>query len=301
MTINIHTIDLNFQDVPQSIAAYLVMGPDGPVLVETGPGSTLPALQAGLKAHGVAVSDVKHLLVTHIHLDHAGAAGWWAQQGTKVYVHHVGAPHLIDPSKLLASATRIYGDKMDVLWGDFLAAPAENVVPIEDNQQIEVAGLTFTALNTPGHAWHHHVYQLGDFAFTGDAAGICLAGQPFVDVPAPPPEFKLEVWMKTIDRLVARNFKAIYPTHFGRVENPNGQLIALKQLMIDAVGFVRAKMVASVSRDEMVTMFNEWQRARAEAAGMDADVVHKYEMANPWYMSVDGILRYWKKRDEKKK
>jgi len=301
MTVKIHTIDLNFQDVPQSIAAYLVMGPDGPVLVETGPGSTLETLKAGIQAHGVAVSDIKHVLVTHIHLDHAGAAGWWAQQGAKIYVHAVGAPHLINPEKLLTSAGRIYGDKMDTLWGDFLPAPAENVVPIEDNQQIDVAGLTFTALNTPGHAWHHHVYQLGDVAFTGDAAGICLSGQPFVDVPAPPPEFKLEVWMKTIDRLLERDFKAIYPTHFGRVDNPTFQLIALKQLMIDAVGFIRANLLAGVSRDEMVTLFNEWQRARAEAAGLDAEVVHKYEMANPWYMSVDGILRYWRKRDEKKK
>jgi len=297
MTVKIYTIDLNFQDVPQSIASYLVIGPEGPVLVETGPGSTLETLKAGIQAQGVALNEIKHVLVTHIHLDHAGAAGWWAQQGAKVYVHQVGAPHLIDPSKLLASAERIYGDKMDDLWGEFLPAPAKNVVAIADNQQIAAAGLTFTALDTPGHAWHHHVYQLGDIAFTGDAAGICLSGQPFVDVPAPPPEFKLEIWGKTIERLLKKQFEAIYPTHFGRVDHPTFQLIALQQLMIDAVGFVRAKMQAGVSRDELVILFNQWQRARAEAAGIDAVVINKYEMANPWYMSVDGILRYWRKRD----
>src|SRR5690606_8936954 len=116
----------------QVTAVYLLVGPDGPVLIETGPGSTLPAVRAALAAHGFAPADVRAVLLTHIHLDHAGAAGWWAQQGTPIYVHHVGAPHLIDPTKLLASATRIYGDNMGPLWGEMLAAPAERVTPLHD-------------------------------------------------------------------------------------------------------------------------------------------------------------------------
>jgi len=263
MTTQIHTLDLHFQDVPQSIAAYLVIGPAGPVLVETGPASTLENLKTAIKEHGVSVGDIKHVLVTHIHLDHAGAAGWWAQQGAKVYVHVVGAPHLIDPSKLLTSAGRIYGDKMDVLWGKTVPAPAENVIAVADNQQINVAGLTFTALDTPGHAWHHHAYQLGDVAFTGDAAGIRLASMPIIDIPAPPPEFKMEVWQQTIAKLRHKGFSAIYPTHFGRIDDPEMQLISLNQLMEDVVAFVRAQLQNNTSRDAIVEVFNEWQRARA--------------------------------------
>lgn len=296
MTVKIHTLDLNFQNVPQAIAAYLVMGPEGPVLVETGPASTLDNLQAAIQAHGIAISDIKHVFVTHIHLDHAGAAGWWAQQGAQVYVHVVGAPHLIDPSKLLTSAGRIYGDKMDMLWGTTVPAPAENVVAVADNQEIHAAGLTFTALDTPGHAWHHHTYQLDDMAFTGDAAGIRLGGMPIIDIPAPPPEFKLEIWQKTIDKLLDRDFTAIYPTHFGRVDDPEMQLISLNQLMEDAVAFVGAQELAGIPRDAIVASFNNWQRARAETAGMTAAEIFRYETANPWYMSVDGILRYWRRR-----
>ena len=110
------TIDLNFQKVPNAIAAFLVISPGGPVLVETGPGSTLPVFLEQLSQHGLTPTDIKHVLVTHIHFDHAGAAGWWAQQGARIYVHPFGANHLIDPTRLIASATRIYGDKMGALW-----------------------------------------------------------------------------------------------------------------------------------------------------------------------------------------
>lgn len=297
MTVKIHTLDLNFQNVPESIAAYLVIGPEGPVLVETGPASTLANLKSRLAAHGFAPGDIKHVLVTHIHLDHAGAAGWLAQHGAKIYVHHVGAPHLIDPTKLLASAGRIYGDQMDLLWGKTIPAPAENVISVKDNEEIHVAGLTFVALDTPGHAWHHHVYRLGDVAFTGDAAGICLTQRKLVDIPAPPPEFKLEVWHKTLDRLEAAQFTAIYPTHFGRLDNVSSHLQTFRTLLDAAAEFVREKMKSSVERDELVAQFEAWNRTRAQQAGASDTEIHQYETANPWYMSVDGIMRYWRRKD----
>ncbi len=171
--------------------------------VETGPGSTLKNLLARLADYGYGPTDIDHVLVTHIHLDHAGAAGWWAQQGAQVYVHHVGAKHLIYPTKLLASAQRIYGDQLDSLWGETLPAPETQVTALYDGDQVEVGGLSITALDTPGHASHHHVYQLEDIAFTGDAAGIQIPGPYFVDLPAPPPEFNLELWQHTIERLLS--------------------------------------------------------------------------------------------------
>jgi len=297
----ITTLDLGFKNLPNTIASYLISGPDGLLLVETGPASTLANLRAQLAAYGYKSNDIKHVLVTHIHLDHSGAAGWLAQEGAQIYVHHVGAPHLIDPSRLLYSAGRIYGDQMDMLWGETVAAPADKVTAVHDGETIDVAGLHFTAIDTPGHAWHHHTYRLGDVAFTGDAAGIHIPGTQLVDLPAPPPEFKLEVWDKTIDRLLAENLTAIYPTHFGRVENPNKQLELLRTIMQEATEFIRLRMEAQQDRDSIVAAYVIWMQDRARAAGLSAYAIQQFDAANPLYMSDDGIIRYWQRRQAKEK
>jgi glyoxylase-like metal-dependent hydrolase (beta-lactamase superfamily II) len=293
---NISALDLNFLSLPDTIAAYLIHGPDGHVLVETGPASTLPVLREQLAKHDLATSDIKHVLVTHIHLDHSGAAGWLAQEGAQVYVHEVGATHLIDPSRLLSSAGRIYGERMDALWGETVPAPAENVTAVKDGDKIEVAGLQFTAINTPGHAWHHHTYRLEDIGFTGDAAGIRLKTSGLVDLPAPPPEFKLEIWQATIERLLAQNFSAIYPTHFGRTEDVRGQLEALRALMDESAEFVRLRMVTGEERDAIVADYIAWNHERMHAHGLSDYAIEQYNAANPLSMSVDGIMRYWRKK-----
>ena len=215
-----------------------------------------------------------------------------------MYVHYFGARHLIDPSKLWASASRIYGDKMEMLWGEMLPAPAERVTAVHDNDTIHVARLTFTALETPGHARHHHVWQLGDVAFTGDAVGIRLPQNPLVDVPAPPPEFDRETWLETLDRLQAAHFSALYPTHFGRLEDANHQIDSLRVLIDEATSFIHGHMQAGVPRDEMILLYQEWVRQRARAVGLTDTQIHQYETANPLYMSVDGIMRYWRKMEQ---
>lgn len=292
----LHTLDLLFQGAPHGIAAYLVVGPGGPVLVETGPSSTLATLVARLAEHGYAPSDIRHVLVTHIHLDHAGASGWWAAQGAHIYVHHVGAPHLIDPTKLLASAQRIYGEMMEPLWGQVLPVPAGRLTALRDGDEVNVAGLRFAALDTPGHAWHHHVFRLDGIAFTGDAAGVRLAGSPLLFLPAPPPEFDLAAWRETVARLSGANFSAIYPTHFGPVSDVKAHFEALSALLSSAAEFVRSKMQAGVERDELVRQYVEWNRQRAVRLGISADEFDHYETANPLSMSVDGMMRYWKKK-----
>ena len=313
-SMDIQILDTHFQGMAQVTAVYLLVGPDGPVLIETGPGSTLPAVIGALAAQGFRPRDIKHVLLTHIHLDHAGAAGWWARQGAQIYVHHVGAPHLIDPSKLLASATRIYGDRMDTLWGEFLAAPAGKVTPLHDGDTVRAGGMTFTALDTPGHAYHHHTYLLTDdngrrIAFTGDAAGVRLPQFDVVDLPAPPPEFHLETWLGTLDRLEAAAADVIYPTHFGPIHDIHGHLSQLRTLMVDAVAFVEARLgglaggaspaVPSATpevRAELLAEYIAWNRARAAALNLSPTAIESYELANPLFMSVDGILRYLRKR-----
>jgi glyoxylase-like metal-dependent hydrolase (beta-lactamase superfamily II) len=296
--VRIETIDLEFQDTPHAIAAYLVVGPEAPVLVETGPSSTLPTLLARLAELGVRPEEVRDVLVTHIHLDHAGAAGWWASQGARVHVHSLGAPHLIDPSKLLASASRIYGDKMDTMWGEIVPAPADRVVAVNEGEAIRAGGLTFTALDTPGHARHHHVYRIGDIAFTGDAAGIRLPESRWIDLPAPPPEFDLEAWKSTLVRLRREGFSVIYPTHFGPTSAVNEQLDGLEVLLEGAVAVVRGLMEEDLDRPTMVDRFRDWIRARAAEIGIDRELIDTYEVPNPRDMSVDGIVRYWRRRLE---
>lgn len=292
------TLDLNFQNTPQSIAAYLILGPDGPVLVETGPDSTRHDLLAQLKQQGFIPGDIKQILLTHIHFDHAGSAGWWAQQGAQIHVHPFGAKHLIDPAKLIASATRIYGDKMDTLWGKILPAPAEKVSVIHDNDILNIAGLTFHVLETPGHARHHHAYRLDDVLFTGDAAGIKIPGSPLIGLPAPPPEFDREVWYKTIQRLRSEPVTTLYPTHFGPTPNTAEHWDALWQLMNDATEFIKARIDADLPRDAIVSEFLAWNESMAQANGLSELSVRQYMMANPLEMSVDGIIRYWQKRLE---
>jgi len=301
---NVHTLDLAFQGLPESIAAYLVEGPDGVLLVETGPMTTLETLKVRLAERGLTTEDVKNVVVTHIHLDHAGAAGWWAQQGARVYVHHVGAPHLVAPEKLWQSASRIYGDLMETLWGEILPAPADRVIPLHDGDVVEAAGLTLTALDTPGHAWHHHAFRLenafhlGNVAFSGDAAGVRVPDSQWVSLPAPPPEFNMEAWEQTMDRLEAEQFDALYLTHFGRITDVNNQLQQLRTVMEAATAFVRREMEVGTPRDELVEKYISWNREQAQAAGMSTSAFDQYEAANPLYMSVDGIMRYWRKREE---
>lgn len=294
----IEILDLDFQNTPQAIASYLIEGPTGVVLVETGPGSTRHNLLAHLHERHLRPKDLQAIIVTHIHLDHAGAAGWFAQQGVPIYVHYVGAPHLIDPSRLLASAARIYGDRMDTLWGEMLPAPADRVFSLYDGDIVEAAGLTFAAMNTPGHASHHHVIRLGDIAFIGDAGGIHLPGSDFVDLPAPPPEFDRETWQETLQRLIAADFAAIYPTHFGLVADAKSHFQALSQLIDRAVTFVVTRLEAEMTRDQIVAEYVEWARQNAAAHLLSDEVFHRYATANPHYMSVDGIIRYCRRRQK---
>ena len=165
-------IDLHFQNIPQAIAAFLLETDDGPILIETGPYSTFPALEAGLRGLGYSVDDVQHVLLTHIHLDHAGSAWAFAERGATIYVHPVGVQHLSDPSRLMNSARRIYKEEMDTLWGEMRSIPEDQIRAVAHGEEIGVGGRLFQAWHTPGHARHHIAWQVGNELFTGDVAGI---------------------------------------------------------------------------------------------------------------------------------
>ncbi len=292
----VHTIDLQHQAIARAIAAYLVEGPTGWILVETGPAVTFQTLEAALAERSLAPADLAGVFVTHIHLDHAGASGHLATAGLPIHVHPVGAPHLVDPSRLWRSATRIYGDAMDRLWGQPLPVPEAQVRAVADAELVELAGLGIRALDTPGHAGHHHCWLVEDAAFTGDVAGVRLAGEALVVMPAPPPEIDVESWLASVERLREAAPGRLFPTHFGPSDEVDWHLDRLSQDIRESAEFVRRGLEAGLERDDLAERFVAWKREQARAAGIPDAVQAAYEAANPLDLSVDGLGRYWRKR-----
>lgn len=307
----IHTIDLQYHGMAEMIASYVVIGPEGPVLVDTGPPLCLEHLERGLADRGMSVEDIRHALVTHIHLDHAGAAGHLARRGVTVYVHEFGAPHLVDPSKLIASARRIYGEDTERLWGSIVPAPESKIVAVRDNESLEVAGLHFTAIETPGHARHHHAYSLATenrpVCFTGDAAGMIIPGLAkrrrdgdtaiadsarFINLPTPPPEFDPQLWMQSVERLERGRYKALYLTHFGAVHTPLAHLTAVKQAIRNHTEFVRAKRNLWQSESAIIESYTRWVRMQAQRAGASDGELASFVSDNLMRMNVMGMARY---------
>ncbi len=299
MEMTIHTLDLRFRGQPGTIAAYLIPHRHGALLVECGPASTLPALEAGLREHGLTLDEVSDVLLTHIHLDHGGAAGWLARRGARIYVHPQGAPHLVNPEKLLASAARIYGDQMTDLWGEFLPVSAEQLTVVEDGQVLEIEGLQFTALATLGHASHHHAYLFQGVCFSGDIGGVRLGGVRHLRLPMPPPEFHLEQWRESLRRLqsalAAGRFTRIAPTHFGIYDDAAWHLAAAQQALDEVEAWMVTVMPSNPPLEALSEQFVLWSRQRTLNQGIDPTLLDPLETANPSWMSAAGIHRYWHK------
>lgn len=292
---DIVTLDLNFQGSPRAIASYLIRHGHGAVLIDCGPSTTLEALQAGLKTHGLGVRDVTHVLLTHIHLDHAGSAGWWARQGAQIYVHRAGAPHLLNPEKLMASATRIYGDEMEALWGEVLPVPPDRVTIPASEQEIAVGSLGFCPLDTPGHAEHHFSYRFEDVLFSGDVGGVRIPGYKYLRVPMPPPELNFDKWRSSIRRLQREKVSRIAPTHFGLFDDPAWQLQAVESGLEEAELWMEQEMQGNPPVEQMRVDFARWMSEQGARQGLSAEAVEAYDLANPTGMSADGLLRYWRK------
>jgi glyoxylase-like metal-dependent hydrolase (beta-lactamase superfamily II) len=289
-------LDLAFQDTPGVVAAFLITGRDGHTLIETGPGSTLPALEHAVAATGAHFADITQILITHIHLDHAGAAGSLLRRlpNATLFVHPVGAPHMVDPSKLLRSATRIYGDRMDALWGAFEPCPADRVELLADGAEIECGTRTIQALHTPGHASHHIAFYDADrhSAFTGDVGGVRLQGASYVRPPTPPPDIDIEAWHASVERLRALELRALDLTHFGRFEAPSRHLDELLTRLDEWTGWVRDWISAGLSPDDMAAQLQRLSNADIAANVPDPTLAQAYELATPSRMTVDGLARY---------
>ena len=360
----IHTLDLGFLDLAEAIAVFVVEGPTGLALVETGPAATLPHLKAALAQHGWQIADFQHVFLTHIHFDHAGAAWAFAEKGATIYVHPLGLPHLAAPEKLYNSARMIYGDAMDRLWGPMQPIPMAQLRAAGHGEVIEAAGLRFTAWHTPGHAVHHVAWEVvpvedtpqikapsapvappdppvkggddlveniatrlppiaigdtppeyhkektttaqlavlppftggqGGAIFTGDVAGVRINGGPVMP-PCPPPDIQVEDWLASIRLLGMVDAQTLYLTHFGPVIDKQPHLDALERQLLAWAEWMRPYAERQVPAAEIVPAFQDFVDAEMAANGVTASMRQRYEAANPAFMSVAGLLRYWKKR-----
>jgi glyoxylase-like metal-dependent hydrolase (beta-lactamase superfamily II) len=291
----VHVLDSQHLGRRGIIAATALETADGLVLFDTGPESTFETVAAQLPENGFSLQDVRHVFLSHIHFDHAGAAWRFAQLGATIYVHPRGAPHLIDPAKLAASATRLYGDKMERLWGKIEAVPGESVRILEDNDVVRVGQFDIRAIATPGHASHHHVYHWEDTIFGGDVAGVRLGGGPPVP-PFVPPELEIEAWLESIAKIRALNPSKLYLPHFGPVAGAiSAHLDALEECIRRWSIWFRDRLRVGDDEQKLTPAFAGYVVEELRDAGATEEELAAYEQADPSFMAVSAAIRYWRK------
>jgi glyoxylase-like metal-dependent hydrolase (beta-lactamase superfamily II) len=289
-------VDLNFLGRRRAIATAVISAPHSLALVDPGPTTCLEALELGLNGRGFRLADVTHLLLTHIHLDHAGATGTIVRRHPQiqVLVHERGARHLAQPAKLLASATRLYGADMERLWGEFAAVPEGNLRPLRGGEQVAAGGRTFDVAYTPGHASHHVSYfdRESGIAFVGDTAGVRIGGG-YVLPPTPPPDIDLEQWASSVARIEAWSPGSLFLTHFGAVADVRPHLQALLDNLSSAAAWVKASLEEGGTDEERGARYAEhlWRELRRHMAESQLDA---YRLAAPPDVLWLGLARYWR-------
>ncbi|HWG57047.1 MAG TPA: MBL fold metallo-hydrolase [Gaiellaceae bacterium] len=275
-------VDLLHGGNARTIGVYPIETDDGLALFDCGPATCVDALARGLAERGLALEDVRHLLLSHIHLDHAGAAGTLVRRllHLQVHVSAAGAPHLVDPSRLERSARRLYGEAFDELWGELAPVPEENVHVVGER----VVGLD--CFPAPGHASHHVCYLGRDGTlYAGDAAGVRIDPHPSVLPPTPPPEFDLDAWLRTLDEIERRSPERLALVHFGVVEDVARHLMELRERLHAWA----ARVESGIEEDEFVAA------ARQDFTPEEADA---YDRAMPFWQSYAGLARWRDKRRE---
>ena len=293
-------IDLFFQQRPHLIAAYVLLGPQGRfALVETGPQSTADRLEAALQALGLAPEALEAILVTHIHLDHAGACGLLARRSRcPIYVHEVGLPHLAEPSRLWASTARTFGDNAERFWGGVTPVPAERLRPVSEGTRLSVCGRRVDVLYTPGHASHHVALLVdGDVLFSGDAAGVWVADGSYVRPPTVPPELDVEAWEATIARIRRLKPRVLVPTHFGaQRDGLPEKLQALARRLRQWVQAVLEGMRQGLDEAALAARLDQLERDELASLGLGGeDLATVLELSTPRTVAVRAIQRYWTK------
>lgn len=293
-------IDLLYADERFVSSAYLLVD-DEPALVETGATPSIPYLVAGVEAAGLTMNDVRHLVVTHIHLDHSGAVGVLMERypHLRVWVHPRGARHLADPSRLMSSAARVFGDQLEPLFGRVVPAPADRIHPLEDGETVRLGRRTLQAMETPGHASHHHAYWEADrgWVYCGDVAGIHLPGTDHVVPPTPPPDIDVERWKASLQKIRAVNPTRLLYTHFGWTDQAAHWLGEVERHLEERAHWVRDRLAEGVDVESLIAAFHR-HFDEPVAARLGADNARRYHLAADAEMNVRGLVRYWQTRSD---
>ncbi len=298
LTSGLSWIDLEFLGRRQAIATGVVESAGGVALIDPGPTTCLDVLERELVRMGIRFGDVAQILLTHIHLDHAGATGGIIQRHphVQVLVHERGAPHMADPSKLLKSAARLYGDRMDLLWGEVIPVPPANLKVLTGGETVRAGGRDFNVAYTPGHASHHVSYfePSSGVAFVGDAAGVCVEGG-YVLPPTPPPDIDLDLWASSVARIEQWSPSTLFLTHFGPIVTVRPHLNTLLENLSTVSKLVRASLIAAGTDEERRVRFVGDLRRELRRL-MTHEQAMAYEGASPLDLSWLGLARYWRKR-----
>lgn len=292
-------IDLRWRGLRKQVASYLVADGGDLAVIDCGPGSTLGNLLDAIRAAGHDPAALTHVVLTHVHLDHAGAAGALLQAAprARLFVHPRGVKHLADPGRLLTSAARIHGDRMEELWGTMVPVPEDRMEVLEDGAEVRVGGRTLRALATPGHAVHHHAYHDADagLLFSGDAGGIRLDGAPYVRPPTPPPDIDVAAWRVSIARMRELGARLILPTHFGAARDVPWHLDDLEARLLDWAEWSARELAAGADLAELGASLRTKAHAEVLAAAGTEATADGYEAAVPSDMMAAGLYRFHNK------
>ena len=285
---------------PHVIATYLLLVEE-PAVVDPGPTSTLDTLSAGLAAHGVALADLRAILLTHIHLDHAGATGELVRRypRLRVYVHQRGARHLAAPEKLINSATRLYGDLMDRLWGAIVPVSEQNISTLAGGETLQLGRRALRVFDAPGHASHHVLYfdQGNGAAFVGDTGGVCIPDRMIPRAATPPPDIDIEAWLRTLDLLESLAPQVLLLTHFGPAYQPAAYLRDYRATLLRWAEAVRAGLESGADEATQIERLRDVARADM-GADVSANDIALFEQASSVELNYQGLARYWRKRTE---
>jgi glyoxylase-like metal-dependent hydrolase (beta-lactamase superfamily II) len=305
-------VDLKFRGSPNVIATAVASDAGGVALVDPGPESCLETLELGLNGLGIRLADVTHILLTHVHLDHAGATGTLVRRcpSLKVFVHERGTPHLIDPTRLVKSATRLWGDQMQVLWGEVAPVPASNIVTLSGGRisesggrvlsdppgPIAAAGRVFDVAYTPGHASHHVSFldRSSGVAFVGDVAGIRIRGD-YVRPPTPPPDIDVELWIASAARVERWDPATMFLTHFGPSDHVRPHLQSLAENLRASAEWVRASLLEPGSDEDRARRYAEYVNRELQRHLTDEQIL-PHHVGAPFEVSWLGLARYWRKK-----
>jgi len=292
-------IDLNWTGRPQSIAALLIESAGVRAVIDPGPESTLRTLETGLKARGLDLGALDFLLLTHIHLDHAGATGALVEENPKlqVYVHEFGATHMVDPSRLLSSAGRLYGGELKPLYGDCAPVPEGNLRPLDGGEKIAVGDIELDVFYTPGHASHHVSYwhSASRTAFVGDTTGIRVESKSYLLPATPPPDIDLELWNQSLDTIAGWNPERLFLTHFGYIENPSEHIRLYRERLRDWAALTQSLLDSGLELDAAERKFIE--AIADEVRGMlPPDAAELYIFNGGLGLSWRGLVRYIRKK-----